>query len=206
MDDVRAERAAAGSPNCGRLAGPPVQPRGGLRTCPSACVHWLITLSPHDAMRWLGTLRPRVLPVRFYPKQQPGNSRICTVRLRLRRSGAPVVPNKFCWGLLQAVLTFLLARAGVFAGDGAHTLFTNQLRTGAAQFDNLQSKKCIFTRIWCSSLPLARFATADPGISFFFFFCGDMSHAEVPRGLRSILGGMAAAASVQYVSKAASSS
>lgn len=43
---------------------------------------------------------------------------------------------------LQAVLTFLLGRAGVFADDDAQTLYTNQLRTGAAQFDNLQSKRC----------------------------------------------------------------
>lgn len=74
--------------------------------------------------------------------------------------------HKLCWGLLQAVLTFLLARAGVFAGDDAHTLFTNQLRTGAAQFDNLQSKRCVISPHLVPVSFIARLATADPGIPF----------------------------------------
>jgi hypothetical protein len=39
------------------------------------------------------------------------------------------------------VLAFLLGRAGVFADEAAETLFTNQLRTGGLQFDNLRGKR-----------------------------------------------------------------
>lgn len=39
------------------------------------------------------------------------------------------------------MLAFLLGRAGVFADEAAETLFTNQLRTGGLQFDNLRSKR-----------------------------------------------------------------
>lgn len=42
---------------------------------------------------------------------------------------------------LQAVVTFLLGRVGVFADEEAETLFTNQLRTGGLQFNNLRSKR-----------------------------------------------------------------
>lgn len=42
---------------------------------------------------------------------------------------------------LQAVVSFLLGRAGVFADKAAETLFTNQLRTGGLQFDNLRTKR-----------------------------------------------------------------
>ena len=39
------------------------------------------------------------------------------------------------------MLAFLLGRAGVFVDEAAETLFTNQLRTGGLQFDNLRSKR-----------------------------------------------------------------
>jgi hypothetical protein len=39
------------------------------------------------------------------------------------------------------VLAFLLGRAGVFADEAAETMFTNQLRMGGLQFDNLRTKR-----------------------------------------------------------------
>ena len=42
----------------------------------------------------------------------------------------------------QAVLTFLLGRAGVFENADAETRYVNQLRMGGALFEHLQSKRC----------------------------------------------------------------
>ena len=44
-------------------------------------------------------------------------------------------------GCREAVLAFLLARAGAFADEAASTLYVNQLRAGGTAFENLQSRR-----------------------------------------------------------------